>query len=80
MRKNLTKFFHTCPVAMKIAVTILAACALKPPMLPATAEPMRFLVMFTSIRAWTEVFSTFVTTSAGTIASATTDFPRPSIL
>jgi hypothetical protein len=71
---------HTCPVAMKMAVTMFAACALKPPMLPATAEPTRFLEIFTSTRACTVVLRIEHTTSAGTTASHTTDFPRPSIL
>lgn len=70
----------TCPVAMKMAVTMFAACALKPPMLPATAEPIRFLEIFTSTRACTVVLRTELTTSAGTTASQTTDLPRPSIL
>ena len=49
----------TCPVAMKRAVTILAACALNPPMAPATAEPTRFLLIFTSANADTLVFNTW---------------------
>jgi len=65
---------------MKMAVTMFAACALKPPMLPATAEPIRFLEIFTSTRACTVVLRTELTTSAGTTASQTTDLPRPSIL
>jgi len=65
---------------MKMAVTMFAACALKPPMLPATAEPIRFLEIFTSTRACTVVLRTDLTTSAGTTASQTTDLPRPSIL
>jgi hypothetical protein len=65
---------------MKMAVTMFAACALKPPMLPATAEPIRFLEIFTSTRACTVVLRSDLTTSAGTTASQTTDLPRPSIL
>ena len=44
---------------MNIAVTILAACALKPPIEPAIADPTRFLLILTSIRASTDVFKTF---------------------
>ena len=68
----------TCPVAMKIAVTIFAACALNPPRDPAMAEPTRFLLTLSSRRASTLVFSTLVTTWPGTMASHTTDLPRPS--
>jgi hypothetical protein len=59
---------------------MFAACALKPPMLPAMALPIMFLAMLTSIRACTEVFSVQQTTLAGMIASQTTYFPLPSIL
>lgn len=48
----------TCPVAMKSAVTMLAACALNPPIAPATAEPTRFLLMLSSANADTLVFRT----------------------
>ena len=48
----------TCPVAIKIALTIFAACALNPPTDPAMADPTRFLLMFRSTRASTLVFST----------------------
>lgn len=65
---------------MKMAATILAACALYPPTLPAMAEPIRFLFMFRFTRALTVVFSVFLTTLAGMMASQTTDLPRPSIL
>ena len=41
-----------------MAVTMLEAWALKPPMLPAMAEPTRFLLMLSSTRAGTEVFKT----------------------
>ena len=71
---------HTCPVAIKMAVTVLAACALKPPMLPAMAEPIKFLLMLRSTRAATVVLSVVVTMLAGTMASHTTDLPRPSSL
>lgn len=65
---------------MYIAVTTFAAWALKPPILPAMAEPIIFFEIFTSTNAWTLVFKAVVTISAGTIASQTTDLPRPSIL
>ena len=64
---------------MNMAVTMLAACALKPPMLPAMAEPTKFLLRLRSISAFTDVFSTDLTTSALIVASHTTDLPRPSI-
>lgn len=70
----------TCPVAMKMAVTRLAAWALKPPMLPATIDPTRFLLMFKSTRLATDVFRRVFTTWLGTTASQMTDLPRPSIL
>lgn len=41
-----------------MAATRLAACALYPPMLPAMAEPTRFLQIFTSTRAAVVVFKT----------------------
>lgn len=65
---------------MYTAVTTLAACALFPPILPAIADPIKFLLMLTSTNAATVVFSTSVTIFEGTIASLTTYFPRPSIL
>lgn len=46
-----------------MAATRLAACALYPPMLPAMAEPTRFLLMFTSTRASVVVFKTCSTRS-----------------
>lgn len=67
------------PVAMKMAVTILLAWALKPPRAPAIAEPARFLIVFSSTSDCTLVFRTFFTTSSLITASQTTDFPRPSI-
>jgi len=67
------------PVAMKMAVTILLAWALKPPRAPAIAEPARFLIVFSSTSDCTFVFRTFFTTSSLITASQTTDFPRPSI-
>ena len=51
-----------------MAVMTLAACALKPPMLPAMDDPMRFLEMLRSTRAEVEVFSTELTMCAGTMA------------
>uniref|UniRef100_A0A6B0U4H7 Putative secreted protein n=1 Tax=Ixodes ricinus TaxID=34613 RepID=A0A6B0U4H7_IXORI len=62
-----------------MAVTMLAACALNPPTLPAMAEPIKFFVMFTSTKAWVFVLRTSFTTLAGIVASQTTLFPRPSI-
>lgn len=47
----------TCPQAMKMAATMFAAWALKPPILPAIAEPTRFLLMFRSTRAAVLLFS-----------------------
>lgn len=41
-----------------MAATRLAACALYPPMLPAIADPTRFLLMFTSTKASVLVFKT----------------------
>lgn len=41
-----------------MAATMFAAWALKPPMLPAIAEPTRFLLMFSSTRAPVLVFKT----------------------
>ena len=71
---------RTCPLAINTAVTMLEACALKPPILPATAEPYKFLLTFKSTRSRTLVLRTVRTTDAGTTASHTTDFPRPSTL
>jgi hypothetical protein len=65
---------------MNIAATMFAACALKPPIVPAIAEPTRFFVRFKSTSALGDVFKTDLTTSPLTMASQTTDFPRPSIL
>lgn len=70
----------TWPHAINIAVTIFAACALNPPILPAIAEPTRFLLIFKSTNALTDVFNTDFTISPLTMASQITDFPRPSIL
>lgn len=47
------------PVAMNIAVTMLAAWALNPPMAPAMAEPTRFLLTLSSESAKTVVFKTW---------------------
>ena len=63
-----------------MAVTVFAACALNPPMLPAMADPIRFLAMLSSTRAVTVVLRVDVTMLAGTMASHTTDLPRPSSL
>ena len=65
---------------MNTAATIFAACALKPPILPAIAEPTRFLVRFKSTNALADVFNTDLTISPLTVASQTTDLPLPSIL
>lgn len=46
----------TCPVAINTAVTMLAACALNPPMAPAMAEPTKFLLTLSSVSAGTVVF------------------------
>ena len=67
------------PQAMKSAVTMLEACALKPPSAPAIAEPTRFLAAFSSQIAATLVLSTRPTSSPGMVASTTTEQPRPSI-
>lgn len=48
----------TWPVAMNMAVTMFAACALNPPMDPAMADPTRFLLMLSSTNASTVVLST----------------------
>jgi len=69
----------SCPVARNMAVTILEACALKPPILPAIADPIKFLAMLTSTRASTVVFSTSWMSLAGIVASATILLPRPSV-
>ena len=45
---------------------------------PAMEEPTRFLEMLRSTRAEVEVLRTVLTMWAGTMASATTDLPRPS--
>ena len=45
---------------------------------PAMAEPTRFLALLRSTRAEVEVLRTDLMMCAGTIASATTDLPRPS--
>ncbi len=49
-------------------------------MLPAIAEPTRFLLIFKSTSALADVFSTDLIMWPGRLASQTTDFPRPSIL
>mmetsp|Transcript_22188 Transcript_22188/g.51237 ORF Transcript_22188/g.51237 Transcript_22188/m.51237 type:complete len:287 (+) Transcript_22188:168-1028(+) len=67
------------PVARKTAATMLAACALLPPTLPAMAEPTRFLRIATSTNAGTLVLRVFLTTALGMTASTTTDLPLPSI-
>ena len=49
MQLELATFWAaSLPVARKMAVTTLAACALNPPMLPAMAEPSRFLTLLQS--------------------------------
>ena len=48
------------------------------PMDPAMEEPMRFLDILRSTSAEVEVLRTVLTIKAGTMASATTDLPRPS--
>ena len=58
-----------------MAVMMLDAWALKPPMLPAMEEPTRFLEMFRSTRAAVDVLRTVLTMCAGTMASDTTDLP-----
>ena len=63
-----------------MAATILAACALYPPILPAIADPIRFLFIFRLTNDLTDVFSVFLTMLDGMIASHTTDLPLPSIL
>jgi len=45
---------------------------------PAMEEPMRFLDILRSTSAEVEVLRTVLTIKAGTMASATTDLPRPS--
>ncbi len=71
---------YTWPHAINTAVTILAAWALNPPILPAIADPSKFLVKFKSYNALADVFKTDLTVSLFTIASHTTDLPLPSIL
>lgn len=58
---------------------MLEAWALKPPMDPAMALPIRFFLMFKLHRSVTVVLSTVLTTLPGMTASATTLLPRPSI-
>mmetsp|Transcript_7878 Transcript_7878/g.26807 ORF Transcript_7878/g.26807 Transcript_7878/m.26807 type:complete len:225 (+) Transcript_7878:242-916(+) len=67
------------PQARYTAVTMFAACALKPPTLPAMALPTRFLFVLVYTMAETVVLSVERTTEAGMTASATTVLPRPSI-
>mmetsp|Transcript_63730 Transcript_63730/g.132700 ORF Transcript_63730/g.132700 Transcript_63730/m.132700 type:complete len:273 (-) Transcript_63730:1136-1954(-) len=69
----------SCPVARNTAVTMLAACALNPPTLPAMAEPMWFFCLLVSIMSYTELFSTDLTMFSGMIASTTMLLPRPRI-
>mmetsp|Transcript_17910 Transcript_17910/g.39715 ORF Transcript_17910/g.39715 Transcript_17910/m.39715 type:complete len:242 (+) Transcript_17910:347-1072(+) len=69
----------SCPVARKTAVTMLAACALKPPTDPAMADPMWFFCLLVSIMSYTELFSTEVTMLSGMMASTTMLLPRPRI-
>ena len=51
-----TVWAGSCPVAMKMAATTLAAWAFCPPMLPASADPIKFLLMLTSTKASAVVF------------------------
>ena len=67
------------PVARKTAVTMFDACALKPPLVPAIADPTKFFAVLSCAAASGVVLSTRETTSAGSVASATTEQPRPSI-
>merc|ERR1712232_523584 len=67
------------PVAKNTAVTIFDACALKPPIVPDIADPIRFFCRFVSTIAFTVVLSTDLTIDFGIVASTTTLFPRPSI-
>src|SRR5258706_6311263 len=67
------------PVARNRAVRKLAACALKPPIDPAIAVPTKFFLLFRLTKSATVVLRIDRTTLPGTIASATTLFPRPSI-
>ena len=64
------------PVAMKMAVTMLEAWALKPPTEAAMAEPTRFLAMLSSTSSSTLVLSVLRTTALGMVASATTVLQR----
>mmetsp|Transcript_70274 Transcript_70274/g.120697 ORF Transcript_70274/g.120697 Transcript_70274/m.120697 type:complete len:328 (-) Transcript_70274:157-1140(-) len=69
----------SCPQARNTALTTLAACALKPPTLPAMADPTKFLRVATSTIPRTVVLRVSLTILDGIRASHTTDFPRPSI-
>ncbi|CCJ28701.1 unnamed protein product [Pneumocystis jirovecii] len=69
----------SCPKAIKRAATILAACALNPPILPAIELPTKFFEIFNSTRSSTLDLRTDLTMSFKITASAITLFPRPSI-
>uniref|UniRef100_A0A2M4B6Q7 Putative secreted protein n=1 Tax=Anopheles triannulatus TaxID=58253 RepID=A0A2M4B6Q7_9DIPT len=62
-----------------MAVTMLAACALLPPMLPATAEPVMFFSLLHCTRVRAFVLKIDSSLSAGMVVSQTTRFPRPLI-
>mmetsp|Transcript_17751 Transcript_17751/g.68860 ORF Transcript_17751/g.68860 Transcript_17751/m.68860 type:complete len:279 (+) Transcript_17751:334-1170(+) len=79
MQLELSTFWAgSCPHARYTAVTTLEACALKPPMEPAMAEPTRFFCVFRSSISSTLLFSTVCTMLRLIVASTTTDLPRPS--
>ncbi len=65
--------------AINIDATMLAACALYPPMQPAISEPTWFLARLRRSRSLAVVLSFFLMTSPLTSASQITDLPRPSI-
>mmetsp|Transcript_12201 Transcript_12201/g.34424 ORF Transcript_12201/g.34424 Transcript_12201/m.34424 type:complete len:238 (-) Transcript_12201:703-1416(-) len=74
-----TTWAGSWPVAMKIAATMFAAWALKPPSVPAMADPMRFLLTLSSMTCFTDDLSTDSTTFFVSTASAMTDCPRPMV-
>lgn len=51
LSKSRLQSICTCPVAINIAATIFAECALYPPIDPAIADPIKFLFTLTSIKA-----------------------------
>ena len=71
-------FTPTCPVAKNMAATMFAACALFPPIDPASAAPIRFFTVFRRMMSATSHLRVEWRMRLGIWTSQETDLPRPS--